>query len=80
VLFDDACPCRVEQRSPPTIYSGGLQEFESEIGLFRRLPGTSLFSARILPGNSIDLGEDIQLRSIVRSGDGKKRERKKKSL
>ena len=67
---NEKCIYRVEQRSPPTVYSGGKQEFECEIGLFRRLPGTELFSSRIFPGNSIELGEEIQLRSIVRSGDG----------
>ena len=61
---------RVEQRSP-TIYIGGGQEFLSEIGLFRRLPGTELFASRVKSGSTIELGENVQLRSIVRSGDGK---------
>ena len=60
----------VEQRSP-TIYIGGGQEFLSEIGLFRRLPGTELFASRVKSGSTIELGENVQLRSIVRSGDGK---------
>ena len=42
-----------------------------EIGLFRRLPGTSLFSQRIGPGTAVELGEEVQLRSIVRGNDGK---------
>ena len=62
---------RVEQRSP-TIYLGGGQDFLSEIGLFRKLPGTELFASRVKSGSSIELGENVQLRSIVRSGDGKK--------
>jgi len=41
-----------------------------EIGLFRRLPGTSLFSQRIRSGSDVQLGEEVQLRSIVRSNDG----------
>ena len=61
---------RVEQRSP-TIYIGGGQDFLSEIGLFRKLPGTELFASRVKSGSSIELGENVQLRSIVRSGDGK---------
>ena len=60
---------RVEQRSP-TIYLGGGQDFLSEIGLFRKLPGTELFASRVKSGSSIELGENVQLRSIVRSGDG----------
>ena len=64
------CNCRVEQRSP-TIYVGGGQEFLSEIGLFRRLPGTDLFATRVKSGSTIELGENVELRSIVRKGDGK---------
>ena len=60
---------RVEQRSP-AIYIGGGQEFLSEIGLFRKLPGTELFASRVKSGSTIELGENVQLRSIVRSGDG----------
>ena len=43
----------------------------SEIGLFRRLAGTDLFASRVRSGSTIELGENVQLRSIVRSGDGK---------
>nr|CAH0107967.1 unnamed protein product [Daphnia galeata] len=60
---------RVEEKSPLT-FTGGKQEFLCEIGLFRRLPGTSLFSQRIGPGSAVELGEEVQLRSIVRSNDG----------
>ena len=60
---------RVEQKSPVT-FTGGRQEFLCEIGLFRRLPGTVLFSQRIGPGTAVELGEEVQLRSIVRSNDG----------
>ena len=51
-------------------FTGGKQEFLCEIGLFRRLPGTALYSQRIGPGSSVELGEEVQLRSIVRSNDG----------
>ncbi len=61
---------RAEQRSP-TIYLGGGQNFLSEIGLFRRLGGTELFASRVHSGSTIELGEYVQLRSIVRAGDGK---------
>ena len=44
----------------------------SEIGLFRRLPGTDLFATRVKSGSTIELGENVELRSIVRKGDGKK--------
>lgn len=60
---------RTEQKIPVT-FTGGKQEFLCEIGLFRRLPGTALFSQRIGPGSAVELGEEVQLRSIVRSNDG----------
>jgi len=68
-IFSQIFSSSVEQRSP-TIYIGGGQEFLSEIGLFRKLPGTDLFASRVKSGSTIELGENVQLRSIVRSGDG----------
>lgn len=68
-IFSQFFSSSVEQRSP-TIYIGGGQEFLSEIGLFRKLPGTDLFASRVKSGSTIELGENVQLRSIVRSGDG----------
>ena len=61
---------RVDHVSP-TIYLGGGHDFLSEIGLFRQLAGTALFASRVKSGSTIELGENVQLRSIVRSGDGK---------
>ena len=60
---------RVEQRSP-AIFTGGGHQFKSEIGLFRQLAGTRLFASRVKSGSQIELGENVQLRSIVRSDDG----------
>lgn len=54
----------------PTVYLGGGHDFLSEIGLFRKLAGTDLFASRVKSGSSIELGENVQLRSIVRAGDG----------
>lgn len=45
----------------------------SEIGLFRKLAGTDLYASRVKSGSTIELGEQVQLRSIVRAGDGKKK-------
>lgn len=53
------------------MFEGGQQEFQCEIGLFRKLPGTQLFASIVTPEVELDLGEEVQLRSIVRSGDGK---------
>ena len=49
---------------------GGGHDFLSEIGLFRRLGGTDLYASRVKSGSTIELGENVQLRSIVRDGDG----------
>jgi len=59
----------VEQMSP-ALFSERGHEFISEIGLFRRLAGTHLYAARVKSGSRIELGENVQLRSIVRPGDG----------
>ncbi|XP_042215522.1 uncharacterized protein LOC121861696 isoform X1 [Homarus americanus] len=53
-----------------SMFEGGQQEFQCEIGLFRKLPGTELFASIVTPEVELDLGEEVQLRSIVRSGDG----------
>ena len=55
--------------NPPTVFEG-LQEFECEIGLFRQLPGTQTFNTRV-KDNPLDLGEHVQLWSIIKDGDGK---------
>ena len=70
ILFFPSANSSVEQRSP-TIYLGGGHDFLSEIGLFRKLAGTELFASRVKSGSTIELGENVQLGSIVRAGDGK---------
>lgn len=57
--------------STASVFEGGKQEFQCEIGLFRKLPGTELFASIVTPEVELDLGEEVQLRSIVRAGDGK---------
>ncbi|XP_071543553.1 uncharacterized protein [Panulirus ornatus] len=54
----------------PSLFEGGQQEFQCEIGLFRKLPGTDLFASIVTPEVELNLGEEVQLRSIVRAGDG----------
>ncbi|KAK7069579.1 hypothetical protein SK128_018387 [Halocaridina rubra] len=60
----------INQPSPPSVFDGGQQDFRCEIGLFRKLPGTEIFAARVTNEVELDLGEEVQLRSIVRDGDG----------
>ncbi|XP_064083710.1 uncharacterized protein LOC135199519 isoform X2 [Macrobrachium nipponense] len=57
-------------KSPPSVFDGGQQDFRCEIGLFRKLPGTELFASRVTSEVELDLGEEVQLRSIVKAGDG----------
>lgn len=53
----------------PVMFTGGRQEFQCEIGLFRRLPGTTKLQ-QINSGIAVELGEEVQLKSVVRSNDG----------
>lgn len=52
---------------------GGIQEFVAEVGVFRQNPGSSngLFVKRVNSGGVVQLGEPLQLRSVVRGTDGK---------
>ncbi|XP_043243898.1 uncharacterized protein LOC122392733 isoform X2 [Amphibalanus amphitrite] len=54
----------------PVEFSGGRQEFECEVALFRRTPGSEIFSTVVGAGDTITLGEELHLRSIIRAGDG----------
>ncbi|KAK4326518.1 hypothetical protein Pmani_002966 [Petrolisthes manimaculis] len=61
--------------SESSVFEGG-QQFQCEIGLFRKLPGTDLYStSQVTPEVELDLEEEVQLRSIVRAGDGWKSSR-----
>ncbi|XP_037778467.1 uncharacterized protein LOC119575116 isoform X2 [Penaeus monodon] len=60
----------IKQPSDPSVFEGGQQEFMCEIGLFRKLRGTNLFADQVTSQVELELGEEVQLRSIVRTGDG----------
>ena len=66
------CFFREGRRSGSTVEGGG-QEFAAEVGVFRQNPGTAngLFVKRVNSGGVVQLGERLQLRSVVRGGDGK---------
>jgi len=51
---------------------GGTQEFVAEVGVFRQTPGTNngLFAKRVGSGGIVTLGEPLQIRSVIRDGDG----------
>lgn len=56
----------------PRIATGGHKNtFETEVGLYRKALGSdNLFDAKIQPGGTVVLGEEILLRIVVRDGDG----------
>ncbi|CAL4142096.1 unnamed protein product, partial [Meganyctiphanes norvegica] len=54
----------------PSVFEGGGHEFECNLELFSKLKGTELFQKKIGDNEEVDLGEEIQLRSEVRNGDG----------
>lgn len=57
----------------PRVATGGNKNiFETEVGLYRKTLGSEhLFDAKIQPGGTVILGEEILLRVAVRDGDGK---------
>lgn len=63
---------RENRRSSSTV-TGGKQDFAAEVGVFRQASGISsgLYSKRVNSGGVVKLGESLQLRSVVRGGDGK---------
>jgi len=62
-----------ENRKSSSTVEGGGQDFAAEVGVFRQNPGASngLFVKRVNSGGVVQLGEPLQLRSIVRGGDGR---------
>lgn len=63
---------RDQRRSSSTVEGGG-NDFAAEVGVFRQNPGSAngLFVKRVNSGGVVQLGEPLQMRSIVRGGDGK---------
>ena len=59
-------------RNAPKVETGGHKNaFETEVGLYRKTFGSGhLFDAKIQPGGTVILGEEILLRALVREGDG----------
>ncbi|XP_076031821.1 uncharacterized protein LOC143019722 isoform X2 [Oratosquilla oratoria] len=55
---------------PPTVFEGDGGKFQCEIGLFKRVPGTKIFSTMVDSNMPLELGEEVQLRSIVGGDDG----------
>ncbi|XP_022243379.1 uncharacterized protein LOC106460564 [Limulus polyphemus] len=53
-----------------TVFSNGPQDFECRISLFSRPFGSGMFMEELAPGNTVQIGQDVQLRGIVRDGDG----------
>ncbi|CAG7730795.1 unnamed protein product [Allacma fusca] len=63
---------RLENRRSSSTVEGGGQDFAAEVGIFRQTAGTpnGLFAKRVNSGGVVQLGEPLQLRSVVRGGDG----------
>ncbi|XP_076305452.1 uncharacterized protein LOC143222628 [Tachypleus tridentatus] len=53
-----------------TIFSSGPQDFECQISLFSRPLGSGMFTEELSPGNTVRIGQEVELRGIVRNGDG----------
>uniref|UniRef100_A0A336LLZ0 CSON013703 protein n=1 Tax=Culicoides sonorensis TaxID=179676 RepID=A0A336LLZ0_CULSO len=48
---------------------GGNQQFRSQVGLFRKIDENG-FSQPLTPGSTVQLGEELMLRTQVKAGDG----------
>ncbi|OXA62258.1 hypothetical protein Fcan01_03176 [Folsomia candida] len=61
-----------DQRRSSSTVEGGGNDFAAEVGVFRQNPGSAngLFVKRVNSGGVVQLGEPLQMRSIVRGGDG----------
>ncbi|XP_001659563.2 uncharacterized protein LOC110679710 [Aedes aegypti] len=51
-------------------YGGTQRPFRTQLGLFRRSDNGNGFTRALEPGGSVVLGEELMLRTQVRSGDG----------
>ncbi|XP_055628307.1 uncharacterized protein LOC129769839 isoform X2 [Toxorhynchites rutilus septentrionalis] len=51
-------------------YGGSQRPFRSQLGLFRRKADGGAFTRSLEPGGAVMLGEEVILRTQVRSGDG----------
>ncbi|XP_062556064.1 uncharacterized protein LOC134220940 [Armigeres subalbatus] len=51
-------------------YGGSQRPFRTQLGLFRRSENGNGFTRSLEPGGSVVLGEELMLRTQVRSGDG----------
>jgi hypothetical protein len=54
-----------------SVFEGGGQNFQCEIALFRKDPVSRGFTQRVLEDTELELGEEVQLWSIVKANDGK---------
>lgn len=57
---------------PKTVFSGGSSEFETKVSMFTRKPGsnTMSFNEELARNSLIEVGQDLQFKASVRSGDG----------
>ena len=56
---------------PKTIFSSAPLEFDCDIDLFMKPEGDSGFTQELPSNGVIEIGQELQLRATVRSGDGK---------
>jgi len=51
-------------------FEGGGQSFTCEIALYRRDPATNFFTSKVDDSTELELGEEVQLWSVVQANDG----------
>ena len=57
---------------PKTVFSGGASEFETKVSMYTRKPGSPSmnFNEELARNSLIEVGQDLQFKGSVRSGDG----------
>lgn len=57
---------------PKTVFSGGVSEFETKVSMYTRKPGSPSmnFNEELARNSLIEVGQELQFKASVRSGDG----------
>lgn len=55
---------------PKTVFSGGSSEFETKVSMFTRKSNSLNFNEELARNSLIEVGQDLQFKASVRSGDG----------
>lgn len=58
---------------PKTVFSSGPNELDTKITIFTKRNGVGMFTEELARSSTIEVGQELQFRGIVRPGDGKEK-------